>query len=134
MNKLQVIIERAEDNYSAYIEGVDGVVATGESIDEIKTNMLEAIGIFVEECREFGCEVPDALQGEYEVNFKMDVSTLMAFYSGIFSKAGLERLTGINQKQLWHYANGSSRPRPEQRQRIESALHQLGHELISVAL
>lgn len=75
MSKLQVIIERAEENYSAYIEGIDGVVATGESIDEIKTNMLEAIGIFVEECREFGCEVPAALQGEYEVNFKMDVST-----------------------------------------------------------
>lgn len=75
MSKLQVIIERAEDNYSAYIEGIDGVVATGESIDEIKTNMLEAIGIFVEECYELGCEVPEALQGEYEVNFKMDVST-----------------------------------------------------------
>lgn len=33
MSKLQVIIERAEDNYSAYIEGIDGVVATGNSID-----------------------------------------------------------------------------------------------------
>lgn len=25
-----------------------------------------------------------------------------------FTKSGLERLTGINQKQLWHYANGKS--------------------------
>ena len=31
-------------------------------------------------------------------------------YCGIFTKSGLERLTGINQKQLWHYANGKTSP------------------------
>lgn len=98
MNKQQVIVERAEDNYSAYIEGVDGVVAAGDSIDEIKTNMFEAISIFVEECREFGCEVPEALQGEYEVNFKMDVSTLMAFYPGTLDMTDFNAFLGSIDK------------------------------------
>lgn len=131
---LQVIIERAEGNYSAYIEGVDGIVVTGNTVDEIKTKMIEAIQAFIEECRELGCEVPDELQGDYDLVFKMDVKSLLDFYSGIFTKAGLERITGINQKQLWHYASGTRNPRPEQAVKLERALHKLGEELLSVSL
>ena len=29
MKTIKVIIERAEHNYSAYLDGVDGIVATG---------------------------------------------------------------------------------------------------------
>ena len=55
-------------------------------------------------------------------------------YCKIFTKSALEHLTGINQKQLWHYANGLSKPRPAQVKKIERALHQLGEELISLEL
>ena len=54
---------------------------------------------------------------------------MLQFYAGIFTKAGLERITGINQKQLWHYASGTRNPRPEQVLKIETALHKLGEEL-----
>lgn len=134
MCTLRIVIERAENNYSAYIDGIDGIVATGQTVDEIKTNMIEAINAFVEECNELGCEVPKELQGDYELNFKMDVKSLLDFYSGIFSKAGLERITGINQKQLWHYASGNRNPRPEQSLKLETALHKLGEELLSISL
>ena len=134
MCTLRIVIERAENNYSAYIDGIDGIVATGQTVDEIKTNMIEAINAFVEECNELGCEVPKELQGDYELNFKMDVNSLLDFYSGIFSKAGLERITGINQKQLWHYASGNRNPRPEQSLKLETALHKLGEELLSISL
>ena len=46
---------------------------------------------------------------------------------------GLERLTGINQKQLWHYASRGRKPCKEQIHRIESALHKLGEELLSIS-
>ena len=36
MKKLNVIIEKAGNNYSAYIEEVDGVIATGKSIDDVQ--------------------------------------------------------------------------------------------------
>nr|DAJ56265.1 MAG TPA: putative nuclease [Caudoviricetes sp.] len=134
MKELTAFIERAENNYSAYLDGIDGIVATGNSVDEIKTNMVAAIGVFIEECKELGCEVPEELQGDYELSFKMDVKSLLDFYSGIFSKAGLERITGINQKQLWHYASGGRKPRPEQATKLETALHKLGAELLSITL
>jgi len=131
---IKVIIERAENNYSAYLDGIDGIVITGSSVDEIKAKMLEAIEALVEECNELGCEIPEELKGDYELIFKMDVESLLDFYSGIFSKAGLERITGINQKQLWHYASGGRKPRQEQVLKLESALHKLGEELLSINL
>ena len=134
MKTIKVIIERAEHNYSAYLDGVDGIVATGSSVEEIKMNMYEAINALIDECKEFGCEVPEELTGDCELVFKMDVKSLLDFYSGIFSKAGLERITGINQKQLWHYASGGRKPRPEQAIKLESALHKLGEELLSISL
>ena len=134
MKTITVIIECAEDNFSAYVREVDGITATGKSIDEIKASISEAIEEFVATCKELGCEIPEVLQGEYEITFELDIQSLLAIYEGIFTKAGLEKLTGINQKQLWHYAKGKSKPRQEQRRKIESALHKLGSELVSLSL
>lgn len=134
MGKLKVIIECSENNYSAYIENLDGIVATGATIAEIKSNMLRAIEAYVDACHEMNCEVPAELEGSYTLEFKTDVQSLLNLYCGIFTKSGLERLTGINQKQLWHYANGKSLPRKAQVQKIEDALHRLGTELMSVHL
>ncbi len=134
MVTLKAIIETAENNYSAFIEGVDGIVATGSTIEEIKTNLIDALDVFVETSREMGLEVPEELNGDYEIRFSMDVKSLLTYYEGIFTKSGLERLTGINQKQLWHYAKGKSIPRRAQVEKIEKALHRLGAELLSVSL
>ena len=128
------VVEQADNNYSAYIENLEGVYATGKTLTKVKENLLEAIDVFIETCESKGYELPAELQGSFEVDFRMDVRSLLNVYSGIFTKAGLERLTGINQKQLWHYANGKSLPRRAQVLKIENALHQLGNELISIHL
>lgn len=134
MKTLKAVIETLESNYSAYIAGLDGIVATGSTIDEIQRHLIEALNDYVETCRQLECPIPEQLEGDYTIEFSMDVKSLLTIYSGIFTKSGLERLTGINQKQLWHYANGISRPRRAQAARIESALHRLGSELLSVRL
>lgn len=134
MEHITIVIERAERNFSAYLKEVDGITATGNTIDDIKASMMDAIGVYVESCYEFGLEVPQVLSGQYEFSFELDIQSFLKIYSGIFTKSGLEKLTGINQKQLWHYANGMSNPRPAQRLKIEKALHRLGNELISLSL
>ena len=134
MATLKAIIESTEKNYSAYIDGIDGIVATGATISEIENHLIEAVNDYIDTCRELQCALPEQLEGEYTIEFSMDVKSLLTIYSGIFSKSGLERLTGINQKQLWHYANGKSVPRRAQAIRIERALHRLGNELIAVHL
>ena len=134
MKVLKATIESLENNYSAYVENIDGVVATGSTMDEIKANLIDALDDYVETCGELGCAVPDELTGDYSIEFSMDVKSLLTLYQRIFTKSGLERLTGINQKQLWHYANGSSVPRRAQVLKIENALHRLGNELIAIRL
>ncbi|MCQ2129853.1 MAG: type II toxin-antitoxin system HicB family antitoxin [Bacteroidales bacterium] len=134
MGAVTVIIERADSNFSAYVREVDGITATGTSIDEIKTSIIEALDVFVASCKEFNCDIPEALEGGYEITFELDIQSLLTIYQGIFTKSGLEKITGINQKQLWHYAKGLSKPREAQRKKIENALHRLGSELISISL
>lgn len=134
MQTLTAIIESLENNYSAYIKDIDGVVATGSTIEEIKANLVEAVRLYVETCHDLGCDLPEALKGEYQIVFSMDVKSLLTLYQGIFTKAGLEKLTGINQKQLWHYASGISTPRKAQVLKIEKAIHRLGQELLSIQL
>lgn len=131
---LKAVIESLESNYSVYIEGLDGVVATGGTVEEAKANLLDALDDYIETCKEIGDELPEQLNGDYNIEFSMDVKTLLKLYEGIFTKAGLERITGINQKQLWHYANGKSKPRRAQILKLENALHQLGQELMSLHL
>lgn len=134
MKPVVVIIERTENNYSAYLEGIDGIFAVGKSVDEIKKGIIDSIEALKEECIEFGGEIPEELKGDYDLIFKMDVRSFLDFYSNLFTKAGLERITGINQKQLWHYASGMRNPRPEQSLKLEKALHKLGEELLSINL
>ncbi|MDE6348644.1 MAG: type II toxin-antitoxin system HicB family antitoxin [Bacteroides sp.] len=134
MKTLTVIIERTENNYSAYLQEVDGIVATGNSIEKIKAGIIESINVLIEDCKEFGGAIPAEFEGDYSLAFKMDVKSLLEFYSGIFTKAGLERITGINQKQLWHYASGVRNPKPEQSIKLETALHKLGEELLAINL
>lgn len=131
---LTAVIETTENNYSAYLEHVDGIAGVGDTLAEVKMSLLEGVDVFMESCEENGYDIPEELKGDFVIDFRMDVKSFLSVYYGIFTKAGLERLTGINQKQLWHYASGKSVPRRAQVQKIENALHQLGEELLSIRL
>lgn len=62
------------------------------------------------------------------------IFTRMWIYSGVFTKAALSRVTGINERQLWHYAAGVRKPRRAQAKRIEEGIHRLGKELLTIQL
>ena len=134
MRTLHAVIEKAEHNYGAYVEEIDGVGGIGDTLDEVKKDLEEGLIVLKEACIDYGEPVPEELQGEYEIVFRLDTQSFLQMYCKIFTKSALERLTGINQKQLWHYAKGLSKPRPAQVKKIEAALHQLGEELISIEL
>lgn len=134
MQHLTVIIEKAEANYSAYIDEIGGIAVTGYTLTEIREKMKDAIEFYVETCRDIGCEMPEQLSSEYELSFEMDAETCFTYFDGILGKPALEKITGVNQKQLWHYASGLTRPRPKQREKILNGLHRLGEELQLITL
>ncbi len=52
MRKFVVVVEQAEENYSAYSPDLPGCVATGATVDETMKNMVEAIRFHLEGCEE----------------------------------------------------------------------------------
>ena len=134
MKKVTVTVELADNNYAAYIVKLPGCISTGKTFEELKENISEAVAFHLDGMREDGDEIPPAFSGEYEFVYHFDTQSLLQHYNGIFTNAALERLTGINQRQLQHYASGVSKPRKEQAKKIEQALHNLGKELLVVEL
>jgi len=111
-----------------------GCVSTGSSLPEMKKNIREAIEGHIEISLEYNDPIPEIFKGEYELEFRLTTEALLIAYSDIFTKAALSCITGINQRQLWHYASGMRKPRPAQRKRIEEGLHKLGVELLKIGI
>ncbi len=53
-----VVIEQAEGNLSAYVPDLPGCVSTGATLDEVHTNITEAIQFHIESLRQHGEPVP----------------------------------------------------------------------------
>ena len=135
MNKVIVTVGITDNNYAAHVDVGEGiVVATGKTFEKLKQQMSEAVEFHLEGMREDGDEIPDAFLGKYELIYHFDVQSLLMHYKGVFTNSALERITGINQRQLQHYVSGHSKPRRLQAEKIQNALHSLGRELLVVEL
>ena len=134
MEKVTVLIEYTGNNFCAYAPILLGCVSTAGTLDEMKKNIKEAITFHVESSLEFNDPIPEVFKGPYELEYKLSIEALLNAYSDVFTKAALSRITGINERQLWHYASGMRKPRPQQRKRIEDGLHRLGVELLNVSV
>jgi len=132
MKLIKVIIEKTKDMYSSYAENVPGIYGGGDTVEEAKKSILDAIKLFKE--HNDTKHIPAILKGKYAIIYKYDAESFLKHYKGIFTNSALERITGINQKQFQHYASGLKKPRPAQAKKIESALHKLGSELLALEL
>lgn len=55
-----VIIEKGKTSYGAYVPDLPGCVAVGETLEEVKTLIQEAIEFHIEGMREDGIPIPEA--------------------------------------------------------------------------
>ncbi len=131
MKHIKIIIEKTKDNYSAYAENIKGIYGGGETVSDAKQSILDAIKLYKKYNKK---NIPKILDGEYEIIYKFDTQSLLNYYKGIFTNASLERITGIKQKQIQHYASGLKKPRAAQKQKIQDSLHILAGELMAVEL
>jgi hypothetical protein len=94
----------------------------------------DSIQFYIDCSKEDNIEYPSVFDGDYELEYKFDVQSLLLFYQGIFSYSALENITGINQKQLSHYAAGRSKPRKQQSEKIAKGLKNLAEEMMCITL
>lgn len=131
-NRLIINIGASADSFGAFAENCNGIFASGDNVAEVKKDVLEAIRIYRDITPENEWE--DPIKENWQIEWHYDAQSLLKYYEGILTNAALERLTGINKKQLWNYANGVSKPRKEAREKINKALHSLGQELLELSL
>jgi predicted RNase H-like HicB family nuclease len=60
MYRFLVVLEKAENNYSAYSPDLPGCVATGATREEAERNMHEAVEMHVRGLLEDGLPVPES--------------------------------------------------------------------------
>lgn len=61
MRKYAIVIEYGENNLSAYVPDLPGCITTGKTVEEIESNILEAIELHLEGMIEDGDPIPEAL-------------------------------------------------------------------------
>lgn len=60
MYRFLIIIEKADSNYSAYAPDLPGCVATGNTREEAKQNMREAVQLHLQGLREDNLPIPES--------------------------------------------------------------------------
>ena len=61
-----IVIEKAENNYAAFVPDLPGCIATGETIEETEREIREAIEFHLRGMREDGLPIPTpSIQVEY---------------------------------------------------------------------
>jgi predicted RNase H-like HicB family nuclease len=54
-----IVVEKAENNYSAYVPDLPGCVATGATLEEAEREIREAIEFYIEGLVEDGLPIPE---------------------------------------------------------------------------
>ncbi|GHU80814.1 transcriptional regulator [Bacteroidia bacterium] len=125
METLIATIAKGTEGYGVWIENFPGVYGQGDTVEAAKTNLKEGLDLYIK----YNKDIPAILKNEYEWEYCFDVPSFLEYYSKIFSKSALERLTGINQTQFTHYVSGFRKPSKKTTKKLDGAIHNLANEL-----
>ncbi|MBU1223159.1 MAG: type II toxin-antitoxin system HicB family antitoxin [Gammaproteobacteria bacterium] len=56
--RFAIVVEKTENNYSAYVPDLPGCVATGQTVEEVENEIRSAIEFHIEGLREDGQAIP----------------------------------------------------------------------------
>lgn len=131
--EVKAIIERGSDGtYDICLETKHtlpfGLLGQGKTVveakDDFQTCIEEMKEIYNEDAKPFP---------KFTVVYLYDAASFLQSYSKKISLAGLELITGINQRQLSQYLNGYRSPSQRTVKKIEESIHSFGKELSQVS-
>lgn len=132
MKQVKVFIEPSEYGFSAYMDDTPLNYAClgegktlSETVNDFNMAYVEMKESFEEEGREFE---------EIQYEFRVEPAAFLKEYCRVFSLAGLQRITGVNQTQLGHYLHGRRRPSRKTVEKIRAGVTRFANELSSMRL
>lgn len=109
------------------------VIVTHKTLDGLKLAFEDAVKMQIADMLSDGEDVPQWLcDGRYSIVYDLEVSAILRDAEQYTTMAAISKVSGINSKQLSHYANSVKRPRAEQRKRIIDALHSIGEKFMAI--
>jgi len=136
MEKIDVKIGWSGNNYSCIADdkALNGIViVTHKTLEGLKKDFQESLQFHIEGCIQGGDQLPEWLtSGQYELSYILETSALIHSLDGIITRSAIARISGINERQIGHYASGHRTPRPKQREKIINGIHAISRELASV--
>jgi hypothetical protein len=136
MEKVNVLISWSGNNYCATSVGADingVVIVTNKTLQGVKDDFRESLDFHVEGMLKDGDKINEWLKNkDFEIIYTFDISALLHSLDGVLTRSAISRVTGINERQLGHYASGHRRPRPNQQNKIIEGIHKIGRELMVV--
>jgi len=133
MQKINVSVRPNKDGWWAEITSLPGCYSFGESLDELKKNIKEAIDLHIEGLIDTDQYVnEEVIRGEYELELKINIQDLFEYYP--LTVKGISERAGMNRSLLNQYVKGEKTMSEKQALRIIGTIHQLGNELIQLQL
>jgi predicted RNase H-like HicB family nuclease len=126
MKKFSIIIEATEDAiWGRWEDGEGMVVTSGETLDSLKVNFIEAANLYFEEMNRPTIRIKAA-----DLEFQVDMEHLFQV-NDFINISKLAEHIGLNKSLLRQYAKGIKYPSLKQALRIEEALKDIGTNLLS---
>ncbi len=128
--QLTAVIEKGEDNnYSIYLPQITGLYGTGETEEEAKAELLEAIS----SAKEYAEEENDwseykLLKNDFNIEYKYDLSGFFKTYD-FFDVSALANYIGLNASMLRRYKTGKSKASDKTKQKVEMGIHSIAQQL-----
>jgi predicted RNase H-like HicB family nuclease len=124
MKRIEFSVERTNTGYSAYTTDDKLTVAVvGETLPELKANMVEALNLHFEDSGKTFTEA--------DLRVTVDLPQFFTFYK-VINASGLAARLGMPQSLLAQYINGSKKPSPKQVNRILEGVRAVGRELLEM--
>ena len=130
MKTVKVFIEKSSYGFSAYMDDTPldyGCIGEGKTVEET----IEDFKACYNEMRQTFEDAGEPFE-EVELVFCYDIPSFLQEFAFAFSLAGLERITGVNQKQLGHYISGYRKPSEKTIRKIEDGIHRFSQQLSAV--
>jgi len=127
MSKIEFIVEKTKDGFSAYASDEDLPIGTsGDDVTELKENILDAYNSYAEikDLKEITID---------DIVIKLDVKQFFDYFK-IINASALGTKIGMDKSLISQYANGHKTPGPKQIEKIMNGIKQLGQELSSLNL
>lgn len=124
MKKYRMIIEKTDTGFSAYSMDFP-VFTTGDSMNEVFENSVEALNFYFEE--------KNLVVKPDQIKLEIDFQQFFQYYNVINAKVLAEKI-GMNPTLLSQYVSGKKRPSESQSQRILTGINRIGKELSELTL